>query len=72
MCQCNEEETLEHPFFECSCATKWFTIGIVWNDEVPMHQKIVLAKNTFPYSFFMEIFMVAAWCLWNERNAHLQ
>jgi hypothetical protein len=34
-----------------------------------VHQKIQLAKSQFPFPFFMEVFMIAAWCLWNERNS---
>jgi hypothetical protein len=70
MGQCNTKETLEHLFFECpSAAAWWFSLGIVWNEEAQIQHKIILARNAFPFPFFMEIFMVAAWCLWNERNA---
>lgn len=69
LCQDNAEETLEHLFFDCSCAAaRCFALGIVLNDEAPIHENS-LARNNFPYPFFMEIFMVVAWCLWNERNA---
>ena len=44
-------------------------LGISLNEEVQIHHKLLLAKNNFPYPLFMEIFMVAAWCIWNERNA---
>jgi hypothetical protein len=70
ICQGNMEERLEHLFFDCPCAAaQWFFLGIVWNDEVQVHHKIITAKNAFPFLFFMEVFMVAAWCIWNERNA---
>jgi hypothetical protein len=70
LCADSVEETLEHLFFDCPCAaTRWFKLGIVWDDEAPIHQKIQLAKSQFHFPFFMEVFMIAAWCLWNERNS---
>jgi hypothetical protein len=38
--------------------------------EFREHRKLTLyiAKQEFSQPFFMEIFMIAAWCLWNERN----
>ena len=70
MCSSNTDETLEHLFFDCpSAAARWYKLGIVWDDEAVMHHKLLIAKNDFPFPFFMEVFMVAAWCLWNERNA---
>lgn len=69
-CHCDVEESLEHLFFDSpSAATQWFAIGITWNDEAQINHRIMLVKNTFPFPFFIEVFMVAAWCIWNERNA---
>jgi hypothetical protein len=52
MCQCNVEETLEHLFFDCSCAaTRWFSLGIVWNDEAQVNHKI-MRQDCFPLPFF--------------------
>jgi hypothetical protein len=28
-------------------------------------------QTGFPTPFFMEIFMIGAWCIWNERNAQI-
>lgn len=70
MGQCNVEETLEHLFFDCPCASAHqFALGIVQNENVSVIQKIQMAKAAFPYPFFMKIFMVSSQCLWNERNA---
>jgi hypothetical protein len=33
-----------------------------------MHRKLLIAKRDFQQPFFMEIFMIGAWCLWKERN----
>jgi hypothetical protein len=63
------EETSEHLFFECSAAAcRWFALGISWSDSGNTHQRIYLAKHAFPHPFFMEVFMMAAWCIWTERN----
>jgi hypothetical protein len=72
LCQDNIEETSEHLFFDCSTASaRWFALGIVWEDEVNLHEKLIVAKRDFPYPFFMEVFMIGAWCIWNERNAFI-
>ena len=70
LCHDGVEEILEHLFFECpSVVSRWFALRITWEENANVHQKIYLAKQTFMQPFFMEIFMVAAWCIWNERNA---
>lgn len=69
LCQNSMEETIEHLFFDCpSAATRWFILGIVWEENVSIHEKIYIAKGDFQHPFFMEIFLIGAWCLWNERN----
>jgi hypothetical protein len=46
-----------------------FALGITWEENANIHQKLYLAKQTFMHPFFMDIFMVGAWCrLSNERN----
>ena len=69
LCQDGVEETVEHLFFYCSAAVcRWFSLGISWNAEASPVHKIHYAKLEFSQPFFMEIFMIGAWCLWNERN----
>lgn len=69
LCQEELEETLEHLFFDCSSAAcRWFALGIVWNGNVNIHDKIYLAKQEFMQPFFMEIFLIGCWTIWNERN----
>jgi hypothetical protein len=43
-------------------------LGISWSDSGNSHQRIYLAKHAFPHPFFMEVFMIAAWCIWTKRN----
>jgi hypothetical protein len=69
LCHENGEETVDHLFFDCSSAvTRWFAIGITWNDNSNVHQKIYIAKMAFYYPFFMDDFMIDDWIIWNERN----
>jgi len=48
---------------------RWFALGIIWDENANIHEKLYIAKQGFmqPF-FFMEVFMIGAWCLWNERN----
>ena len=67
LCHENVEETTSHLFFDCLTAiTRWFSIGIIWDDSLDINQKIENKKAEFGSPFFMEIFMVAAWCIWKE------
>jgi hypothetical protein len=69
LCPKDVEESDEHLSFDChSAACRWFALGITWNDHLNIHQKIQAAKVDFAQPFFMEIFMICAWCIWNERN----
>lgn len=69
MCHDNTEETFEHLFFDCSFAmSRWFSLGIVWDESANIHHKLLIASQVFGHPFFMEIFMKGAWCLWNKRN----
>jgi hypothetical protein len=69
MCQYNVVETIEHLFFDCPFAVcRWFGIGFVWEENLNIHQKLYQAKRDFGQPFFMEVFMIGAWCLWNQRN----
>jgi len=72
LCQNSMEETLEHLFFDCpSAVSRWFALGITWDKEANIHEKLQIAKQGFGQPFFMEIFMIGAWCIWNERNAFI-
>jgi hypothetical protein len=63
------EETIEHLFFECpSAVSRWLALGIGWEDSLSIHQKMYQAKHYFGQPFFVEIFMIGAWCIWKQRN----
>lgn len=69
MCKENEEETIEHLFFNCEFAKKcWDKLGIVWSLEADIHIKIMKTRQQIGLPFFIEIFLIAAWELWKIRN----
>lgn len=69
LCLEGREETLEHLFFECpSSVTRWFVLGITWNEEAKIHEKLQMARLAFMQPFFMEVVMIGAWCIRKERN----
>ena len=69
LCQEGLEETSEHLFFSCpSAVRRWLSLGISWDGNPNIHQKIYIAKEEFLQPFFMEVFMIGAWTIWNERN----
>jgi hypothetical protein len=72
MCLDDKEETVEHLFFECPTAVcRWFSLGIVWDSDANLLHKVHLARRLFTLPFFMDIFLIAAWCLWKERNDYI-
>jgi hypothetical protein len=69
LCQEGMEETREHLFFDSSSSvSRWFSLGLVWDENATIHHKIYSAKYDFNQPFFMEIFMIGAWAIWKERN----
>ena len=44
-------------------------MGIAWSVDGSIHEKLFTTKQEFSYPFFMEVVMIGAWCIWNERNA---
>jgi hypothetical protein len=46
LCPNGLEDTMEHLFFDCPSATNhWFALGIQWNEDSNIHQKILLAEQ---------------------------
>jgi hypothetical protein len=43
-------------------------LGIVWGANLSVHQKILQARAVSGLPFFMEIFLIGAWCIWTQRN----
>lgn len=69
LCPNPPEETLEHLFFKCTfSASCWETLGISWRDFDDRLQMLHAARGVWSKPMFMEIFIVAAWSIWKERN----
>ena len=69
LCTSQREETAMHLFFTCPFAIRcWQTIGIQWQYGTPFFQMLEIAKHNFNGTFFMEIFTIAAWQIWKQRN----
>jgi hypothetical protein len=74
LCHTNTDETLLHLFFECtSSESRWFAIGINWNLNLQgdVIQMLIEQKQQFVGPYFMDLFMIAAWCIWKERNDYI-
>jgi len=66
----NIEEIIENLFFDCpAIITRCFVLGITLEEDAIVYQKLITVKGSFAYPFFIEVFMIGAWCLWDERSA---
>jgi hypothetical protein len=43
-------------------------LRFVWEENLNVHQKLYQAKREFGQPFFMEVFVIGVWCLWNQGN----
>jgi hypothetical protein len=69
LCSSGVEETLEHLFFSCPFSTScWSTLNITWNGDSAIIDKVIEAKENFQEKLFFEVFVIAAWGIWKERN----
>lgn len=69
LCGLHVEETVEHLFFHYTfSSTCWQYLGIGWNDHNHRLQLLEQARTTWERPMFMDIFLVASWSLWKERN----
>jgi hypothetical protein len=69
LCATHRLETRDHLFFGCSFAQQcWDAIGIVWNLEMPISNRIILVKRNFDGPCFMEVMACATWNIWKIRN----
>jgi hypothetical protein len=72
LCSAQREETAFHLFFSCPFALEcWQTIGIQWQLNAPFFQMMELARQDFNHHFFMEIFIIATWHIWKQRNGKI-
>ena len=58
-----------HLFFDCqSSIARWQALGIQWLQQGDIVQKLQHQKSTFQGPYFMDLFMLATWSIWKERN----
>ena len=69
LCHQPPEEIVEHLFFHCTFSKEcWRCLEISWaavGDRLDLVRQL---KERHPRKMIMEIFLVAAWSLWKERN----
>lgn len=70
LCNGDVEETAEHLFFGCPFSDRcWRLVDINWDLSIPFPDRMRIAKASFGNPrIFMEITLVAAWCIWSVRN----
>ena len=70
MCTTSVEEDVNHLFFCCPFATSCcHKLGIQWTAANNIHDKILGTSRRSNILFFMEIFLIASWEIWNLRNS---
>jgi hypothetical protein len=68
LCDMQAEEDIVHLFFGCGFSQScWKKIGFNWNDNPDIHERLRLTEAQMQPSF-IQIFIIAAWELWNLRN----
>ena len=69
MCDEMIEEDIIHLFFDCTFAQAcWQQLGFLWPVSNDIHTKMDSGRRHTAHGFFMELFLVATWELWNLRN----
>jgi hypothetical protein len=69
LCFNNREETTFHLFFSCPFSQAcWSSLNIHWNFTTDFYTMMDGAKSQFTHNFFMEVFIIAAWLIWKQRN----
>ena len=72
MCSSGDIETRDHLFFECSFASScWDSIGISWDLQRGLVDRIYLSKTIFSGACFWEVFACSAWNIWKARNDYI-
>jgi hypothetical protein len=81
LCNLNIEEYMYRLFFQCPFSVEyrllfqcpfsvecWNFLDIQWNYELYFFDTIKKAKRDCQHDFFMEVFTIAAWEIWKQRN----
>jgi len=68
-CQNPPEETVEHLFFNCPFSQRcWDVVGMTWPIDDNRLALLHGGRDNWRQPLFMDIFLLAAWSLWMERN----
>jgi hypothetical protein len=71
-CLRNREETTYHLFFSCPFSQDcWRYLNIHWNFNLDFYSMMDEAKQKFNNDFFIEVFMIASWHIWKQRNGFI-
>ena len=71
MCNAGVEETVEHLFFHCAFSKScWHLLKLPLSNDLTSNrlQLVSHARSHWPNQMFMEVFAIAAWSIWKERN----
>ena len=70
ICLINVRETRKHLFFDCAFSKAcWTKLGWCWNSSLEFHQMLHNLRSSLPHQAFMDLFLLAAWNIWKERNS---
>jgi hypothetical protein len=70
LCNLNIDEYTYHLIFQCPFSSDyWNFLGIHWDHDLYFFDTIQKAKRDSHLEHFMEIFSMAAWEIWRQRNA---
>lgn len=68
-CSTNARENREHLFFLCPFSSAcWNKLGWCCDTTLQFHQMIQAQLAVVSHQCFMELFLIAAWNIWKERN----
>jgi hypothetical protein len=69
LCDLKREETTFHLFFNCPFSKRcWKHLNINWCYQTDFFTTFEMARHTEGSPYFMEIFSIAAWQIWKQRN----
>jgi hypothetical protein len=69
LCNLDIEEYTYHLIFQCPFSERcWNYLGIHWDHGLYFFDAIMKAKREWQFDFFMEVFAIAAWEIWKQRN----
>ncbi|KAJ1275686.1 hypothetical protein BS78_05G154900 [Paspalum vaginatum] len=69
LCSDDAHEDIDHLFFQRDFSLRcWQRLGIQWDKNNPIQERVIQAKQNSSLPFFMDICIVAMWEIWKLRN----